>query len=160
MNGNWSSGQKTREPKLLDRFFLFQKIWKDLRLSSGCFLNYGPPIAGNLSLHFIFQMSPKLQKSWYGVLEKEFGSQNYSIDSFYSKSFGKNSGSAREVFWIMVLRSWDHYVSLHFRSCSNFINFVLIARFQRWIVTRALGNARELNKHQWEIMLVPSGMNL
>ena len=25
----------------------------------------------------------------------------------------------------MVLRSSDHYVSLHFRSCSNFIKFVL-----------------------------------
>ena len=44
----WSSGKKTREPKLLDRVFLFQKLWKDLRFSSRGILNYGPPLIGSL----------------------------------------------------------------------------------------------------------------
>ena len=61
----WSSGQRIREPKLLGRFFLFQKFWKQLGFSSRGILNYGPPITGSLCFT-TFSILPQFYKfcSW------------------------------------------------------------------------------------------------
>ena len=110
--------KKTREPRLLMRFTLFQKIWKIQEVLQRHFEGFFDLIIQNPCARPFSTISDfefVLDVAFCRILRKKLGSQDYSCDCFYSKQFGRFKRSSRDIFKDFLIWSWETLPPSQFR---------------------------------------------